>query len=179
MATLKEKAATVKAGAQKARNTKSTRLWFIGLMGAIVFVLWYFKIIKAGFAIGVGILLLAAFGIETFDYDLDLGKLWETGSIQESRVSHTKDGLTLMGACALPTSGEGDLNCSNFETQAAAQAKYDTCATEIASYNSDVDVDKIKSLDIYGLDGNKNGMVCENPPTGVPSAVWFGTATAQ
>jgi len=91
MATLKEKTAKVGAEAQKARNTKSTRLWFIGLIGAIVFVLWYFKIIKTGFAVGLGIVLLAAFGIEAYDYDLDLGKLWETGSIQESRVESVKD----------------------------------------------------------------------------------------
>jgi O-antigen ligase len=102
MATLKEKAtavgttakakvAQVGAEAQKARNTKSTRLWFIGLIGAIVFVLWYFKIIKTGFAVGLGIILLAAFGIEAYDYDLDLGKLWETGNIQESRVESFKD----------------------------------------------------------------------------------------
>jgi hypothetical protein len=105
--------------------------------------------------------LLAAFGIETFNYDLDLGQLWKTGNIQESRVTHTKDGLKLMGSCALPSSGAGDLNCANFATQAEAQAKYDQCATEIASYNQGVDAAKVKSLDIYGLDGNKNGVVCE------------------
>ena len=91
MATLKETASKVGAEAQKARNTKSTRLWFIGLIGAIVFVLWYFKIIKTGFAVGLGIIVLAAFGIEAYDYDLNLAKLWETGSIQESRVESFKD----------------------------------------------------------------------------------------
>lgn len=171
MATLKETASKVGAEAQKARNTKSTRLYFIGLIGAIVFVLWYFKIIKTGFAVGLGIVLLAAFGIETFNYDLDLGKLWETGNIQESRVTHTKDGLKLMGSCALPTKGEGDLNCANFQTQAEAQAKYDQCATEIASYNDGVDVAKVRSLDIYGLDGNNNGIVCESLPRGLTPAM--------
>ncbi len=170
MTTLKEKAAQVGAEAQKARNTKSTRLYFIGLIGAIVFVLWYFKILKTGFAVGLGIILLAAFGIETMNYDLDLGKLWETGNIQESRVSHTRDGLKLMGSCALPTKGEGDLNCANFQTQAEAQAKYDQCATEIASYNDGVDVAKVRSLDIYRLDGDKDGMVCESLPRGLTPA---------
>lgn len=177
MATLKEKAAkvgaeakatavAVGAGAEKARNTKSTRLWFIGLVAVVVAVLWYLKIIKTGFAIGLGIVLLAAFGIETFNYDLDLGQLWKTGNIQESRVTHTKDGLKLMGSCALPSSGEGDLNCDNFKTQGEAQAKYEQCATEIASYNQGTDAAKVKSLDIYGLDGNKNGVVCEALPKG-------------
>lgn len=165
MATLKEKAATVQSGATKARNTKSTRLWFIWLIGAIVLALWYFKILKTGFAIGLGVILLAAFGIETMDYDLDLGRLWETGNIQESRVTHTKDGLKLMGSCALPNKGEGDLNCANFSTQEAAQEKYDTCAAEILSYNEWLDAAKVRSLDIYGLDGNKNGIVCESLPS--------------
>lgn len=71
-------------------------------LAVVLFVLWWLNIIKTGFAIGLGIVILAAIGIETFDYDLDLGKLWETGSIQESRVTHTKDGLKLMGSCVIP-----------------------------------------------------------------------------
>jgi hypothetical protein len=35
-------------------------------------------VIKKGFALGIGIIILAAIGIETLNYDLDLGKLWET-----------------------------------------------------------------------------------------------------
>jgi O-antigen ligase len=85
-----------------ARNTKSTRLWFMGLIGVVIFVLWWMKIIKTGFAIGLGIIILAAIGIETMNYDLDLGRLWQTGDIQESRVTHTQDGLKLMGSCIIP-----------------------------------------------------------------------------
>lgn len=155
MTTIREKATKIGTEAQKARNTKSTRLYFIGLVGAIVFVLWYFKIIKTGFAVGVGILLAAAFGIETIDYDLDLATLWRTGNVQESRVQHTKDGIVLKGSC-INSKKENDLNCANFQTQAEAQAKYDQCAEQVASYNANTDVSKIKSLDIYGLDGNKN-----------------------
>lgn len=102
MADLKQTAANLAAGAEKARNTKSTRIWFMVLLIAVIILLYMMGIIKKGFAIGLGIILLAAIGIETFNYDLDLGKLWETGNIQESRVSHTKDGLKLMGSCALP-----------------------------------------------------------------------------
>jgi hypothetical protein len=68
------------------------------LIGVVLFVLWWMKIIKTGFAIGLGIVILAAIGIETFNYDLDLGSLWR----QESRVTHTKDGIKLMGSCILP-----------------------------------------------------------------------------
>ncbi len=151
---------------QKARNTKSTRLWFLVLLVVVVIALYMLGIIKKGFAIGLGILLLAAIGIQTFDYDLDLGTLWETGSIKESRVQHTKDGVVLKGDCVKPAgkSEEFDLNCSNFKTQAEAQQKYDYCAAQIAENNSNLDKAKIMSLDVYGLDGNKNGIVCEALP---------------
>ncbi len=154
----------IKQSFETARNTKSIRLWFMVGLVVVLFVLWWMKIIKTGFAIGLGIILLAAIGIETFNYDLDLGRLWQTGNIQESRVTHTKNGITLMGSCAIPIKGEGDINCSNFKTQEEAQSKYDQCANEIISYNQDVDIAKIKSLDIYRLDGNKNGIVCEALP---------------
>jgi len=146
---------------EKTQSTKSIRIGFMIGLAVILFILWWLKIIKTGFAIGIGILILAAIGIETFNYDLDLGKLWETGNIAESRVSHTKDGIKLMGVCAIPKKWEWDLNCSNFTTQEEAQAKYEQCATEIASYNEWLDQKKIKSLDIYRLDGDKDGIVCE------------------
>jgi hypothetical protein len=151
---------------QKARNTKSTRIWFLVLLVVIVIALYMFGIIKKGFAIGLGVLLLAAIGIQTMDYDLDLGTLWKTGSVKESRVQHTKDGVVLMGDCVKPAgkSESYDLNCSNFSTQAEAQAKYDYCAEQIAENNKGLDRAKIMSLDVYGLDGNKNGIVCEALP---------------
>ncbi len=156
----------IKAELQKARNTKSTRIWFLVALGVILFILWWIGKIKTGFAIGLGIILLAAIGIQTFDYDLDLGTLWKTGNIQESRVQKTKDGIKLMGSCVKAQSNtkKDDLNCSNFKTQEEAQAKYDSCAEQISSNNAGKSVAQIKSLDIYGLDGNKNGVVCEALP---------------
>jgi hypothetical protein len=158
--------AQLKAELEKARNTKSTRLWVIALLGVVVFVLWWLKVIKTWFAIGLGIVVLAMFGIQTFDYDLDLATLWKTGSLTESRVQQTPDGIKLMGSCVKPVTrwDANDLNCANFKTQAEAQAKYDTCAAQIASYNAGQTSDSIKNLDIYGLDGNKNGIVCEALP---------------
>ncbi len=155
--------AQLKAELEKARNTKSTRLRVIALLGVVVFVLWLLDIIKTWFAIGLGIVVLAMFGIQTFDYDLDLATLWETGSLTESRVQYTPDGIKLMGSCVKPVgqSDPNDLDCKNFQTQPEAQAKYDTCAAQIASYNAGKTADSIKNLDIYGLDGNKNGIVCE------------------
>ncbi|MEE9331516.1 MAG: hypothetical protein V3U89_04710 [Methylophilaceae bacterium] len=151
---------------QKARNTKSTRLWFLVLLVVVVIALYMLGIIKKGFAIGLGVLLLAAIGIQTIDYDLDLGTLWRTGSVQESRVQHTKDGVVLMGDCVKPAgkSDVYDLDCNNFTTQEEAQKKYDYCAAQIANNNSGLDQAKIMSLDVYGLDRNKNGIVCEALP---------------
>lgn len=146
------------------RQTKSIRISFMVWLLVIVGILFWTGVIKKGFAIGLAIVLLAAIGIETFDYDLDLGRLWETGNIEESRVTHTKEGLVIYGSCAVPKNGKGDLNCANFSTQSEAQAKYDQCAQEISSYNQGSDSAKVKSLDIYGLDGNKNGIVCEHLP---------------
>ena len=151
---------------QKARNTKSTRLWFLVLLVVIVIALYMMGIIKKGFAIGIGILLLAAIGIQSYDYDLDLATLWSTGSVKESRVQHTKDGVVLKGDCVKPAgkAAEYDLDCNNFATQAEAQQKYDYCAAQISENNRGLSQAKVASLDIYGLDRNKNGVVCEALP---------------
>lgn len=150
---------------QQARNTKSVRLWLIAGLAVLVFVLRWFKIIKTGFAIWLGIVILAAFGIQMYDYDLDLKTLRDTGSIQASRIQHTKDGIVLRGDCVTAQrNSASDLNCANFKTQEEAQAKYDQCAEQIASYNEGKSSAEIKNLDIYGLDGDKDGTVCEALP---------------
>lgn len=107
--------------------------------------------------------MLGALGMEVYDYDLDLGKLWETGSIEESRVEtitdwEGNDRRIITGNC---NRADFDLNCSDFSTQADAQAEYNRCADSIAANNPGIDVRK---LDIYGLDGNNNGIVCEALP---------------
>ena len=146
-------------------TSKAKHLWILFIMSITVFVLWLVGIIKTGFAIGIGILLMATIGIQVFDYDLDLGTLWKTGNIQESRMQKTQDGIKLLGSCVRSQwSTKTDLNCDNFKTQDEAQVKYETCATQIATYNKGLDSNKVKSLDIYGLDGNKNGIVCEALP---------------
>ena len=100
-----------------------------------------------------------------YDYDLDLKTLRDTGSIQASRIQHTKDGIVLRGDCVTAQrNSASDLNCANFKTQEEAQAKYDQCAEQIASYNAGKTTEQIKNLDIYGLDGNNNGIVCEALP---------------
>lgn len=104
------------------------------------------------------VLLAGAIGVEVSNYDIDLGKLRDTGNIQESRVQ-TKNGVKIFGNCV-----SDNVNCANFKTQSEAQAKYDQCAEQIRLDNKKTDANEIKNLDIYGLDGNKNGIVCESLP---------------
>lgn len=113
--------------------------------------------------IGFIILMLAAFGMEVYDYDLDLWKLWETGSLEESRVETVKDSdgnsqRIITGNC---NRADFDLNCDAFSTQWEAQAKYNQCADSVAANNPGIDT---KKLDIYGLDGDNDGIVCEALP---------------
>lgn len=134
----------------------------IALMLIVVACMLFFKKGLVAFTV-ILVLLAIALGLDGFDYDADLGKLWETGSYSESRVETVKDAdgnsvRVITGVC---NSGDFDLNCDNFATQDEAQAKYQECADEVAVNNPWIDTSK---LDIYGLDGNNNGIVCEALP---------------
>ncbi len=113
--------------------------------------------------IGLIILILGAVGMEVYDYDLDLGKLWETGNLEQSRVESVKDGegntVRLIWECV-----KADVNCDNFQTQRDAQATYNKCAAEIEANNAGIE--NALKLDIYGLDRDKDGIVCEALPSG-------------
>jgi hypothetical protein len=98
--------------------------------------------------------------LEVFDYDLDLETLRRTGDIQESRVQNVK-GVKLIGDCVIADAGD-DLNCANFTTQPEAQTVYEKCVNRIKAYNSDKSAEEIARLDVYGLDGDKDGIVCEH-----------------
>ena len=143
------------------RNSKKCRMWVIGTLMAIVVLLMVFWG-KWKIALTVILVLLAiAMWIEGFDYDADLGKLWETGNYQESRVETIKDSdgnefRVITWSC---NSKEYDFNCADFDTQKEAQDKYDECAYSIKQSNPEIK--DINKLDIFGLDGNNNGIVCE------------------
>lgn len=109
------------------------------------------------------IFLAIALWLEGFNYDIDLQKYWETGSYSESRVETVTDDdgnsiRLITGDC---NRSEYDFNCDDFQMQAEAQTKYQVCADEIAADNPGIDVQK---LDIYGLDRDKDGIVCEALP---------------
>ena len=147
----------------KFRNSKKHRMGFIIVLMLIVAALLIFW--KKGTVVLTVILVLLAIalGLEGFDYDADLGKLWETWSYSESRVETVKDsdGNSVRLITGMCNRAEYDLNCDAFATQGEAQAKYNECADEVASNNPGIDV---KKLDIYGLDGDNDGIVCEALP---------------
>lgn len=89
---------------------------------------------------------------------MDLATLWETGSFAESRVEQRK-GVKIIGTECI----SDNINCDYFATQGEAQAKYEACAAKIASDNQLND--EIENLDVYGLDGDKDGIVCEHLPS--------------
>lgn len=143
------------------RKSKKCRIWIIWALMLIVLLLIFFWKKGTIFLWTVFVLLAVAIWLEWFNYDIDLQKFWETWwNYQESRVeSITKDGNTvrLIWECV-----KADVNCDNFKTQADAQAMYEKCATEIAKNNKNIE-NPLK-LDIYGLDRDKDGIVCEALP---------------
>lgn len=147
------------------RNSKKHRIGIIIILIIILAVIAFVFEKVRWLMIGFIILMLGALGMEIYDYDLDLGKLWETGSLSESRVESVTDDngdtIRLVGSCV-----KADVNCDNFATQGDAQAMYEKCAAEIEANNEVTDA---KSLDIYGLDRDKDGIVCEALPKTAPA----------
>jgi hypothetical protein len=105
------------------------------------------------------VVITLALWVQVADYDLDLGTLWKTGSFTESRVQ-TKKWVKIVWSDCLSDS----VNCSNFQTQSDAQNKYEYCSDKIALQNDGKDKQAIKNLDVFGLDGDKDGTVCEALP---------------
>ncbi|MBP6256625.1 hypothetical protein KA405_02650 [Patescibacteria group bacterium] len=70
-------------------------------------------------------------------------------------------GVKLIGDCVVADAAD-DLNCANFQTQSQAQSVYQKCVDRIKAYNSDKSAEEIARLDVYGLDGDKDGIVCEH-----------------
>lgn len=151
----------IKEKLSTARKSKKHRIIFLAVIILILAILAFvFEKVRWLF-IGLIILMLGAVWLEVFEYDLDLWKLWETGSMSESRIESVKDKdwntVKLIWECV-----KADVNCDGFSTQWEAQVMYDKCAASIAQNNSGVE--DPKSLDIYWLDRDKDGIVCESLP---------------
>ncbi len=142
---------------QKARKSKSTRLWVIGGLILIVLVLFYFakatwvKVLLASIAV----LLFGAGAMEVNNKDYDVGELIKTGSFKASEIQRDEKGnLVTTSVEAFCTQTDIDYNCSDFRTQAEAMAVYQKCR------------EKGQNMDRFRLDGDKDGKVCEVLPTG-------------
>jgi hypothetical protein len=131
------------------RQNKKTRLIIIiGLLVIVALIAFFFEKLR-WWMLGIGVVLLAALGMEVSNTDLDLGKLVETGSVQESLIKRDASGNPLFGA----TCEENVYNCSDFSTQPEAQEVYDTCHTS-------------EIPDRHGLDRDGDGVACQSLPKG-------------
>ncbi len=131
------------------RRSKKVRLIIMGVLLFIALMLALFveKIRLA--MIAVIILLLVALGLESKNTDYDLGKMLKTGSLKESRIERDQNGNLIMeGICQ-----KDGYNCDDFKTQSEAQSVYDTC-----EFN--------KNNDPHRLDGDSDGLACEDLPRG-------------
>ncbi len=143
---------------QQARGSHKFRLWFIGILMAIVAVMFIF-IPKMRILLAVAfVALLAAFGMEAKQTDFDMGKLFKTGSFQESKVSRDSSGNVLFDKLGNITTDStkgkkaDEYNCSDFSTQPEAQSFF----LKVGGTKNDVN----------RLDGNKDGEACESLPKG-------------
>lgn len=140
---------------QEARNSKKVRLWTIGGLIALALVALYFvKGTTAKVVVGSMIaLLLVAFGMEAKNTDYDLGKVIQTHSLAKAKIERDANG-NISNADSFCNAQEIDYNCSDFKTQKEANDIYQKCKTAG------------KNMDVYGLDRDHDGKVCESLPVG-------------
>ncbi len=144
---------------QKTRGSHKVRIWVIVALMAIVALMFVFFEKMRIYLVIIFVTLLAALGLEVSQNDWDLGKLWETKSFTESKVSRDDAGNLLFDKLGNITtdSAKGksadEYNCSDFDTQPEAQAFFE----KVGGVGNDVN----------RLDGNKDGEACESLPKGM------------
>lgn len=143
---------------KQARGNKKARLGVIGILLVIVGVMFYFLPKFRLFLGAIFLVLVAAFGLEVTENDLDLGTLVETGSIQESKIVRDEDGNFLFDKFGEITTDSSlgkmadDYNCDDFDTRPEAQTFFEKVG------GTDNDLNR--------LDGDKDGEACESLPVG-------------
>lgn len=131
------------------RKNKNARFGIIiGLLVIVAIIGFMFEATRA-WMIGIGVVLLIALGLEASNTDVDLGKLIETGSVEESFIQRDESGNAIYGA----TCEENVYNCGDFSTQSEAQEVYDTCTSA-------------ENRDRHGLDRDGDGVACQALPAG-------------
>lgn len=143
---------------QQLRGNHKFRLWLIVALMAIVAAMFFFFEKMRVYLVIIFIALLAAFGLEVTQNDWDLGKLWETKSFQESKISRDESGNVLFDKFGEITTDSSrgkkadDYNCVDFTDQKEAQNFYE----KVGGVGNDVN----------RLDGDKDGEACESLPKG-------------
>ena len=133
----------------KWRQSKKARLIIIiGLLIVVGLLALFVEKLRL-WMFGIAIVLLAALGLEVSNTDLNLGTLFETGSVEDSMIKRDPAGNPIFGA----TCEENVYNCKDFKTQPQAQEVYDTCHTS-------------DNPDRHGLDKDGNGEACQDLPKG-------------
>lgn len=141
----------------KLRSNHNFRIGLILFLMVIVIIL-FFLWEKARIALAIAfVALLAALGLEVNKTDYDLGKLWQTQSLEQSKVGRDEKGNLLLfdkkGNITTDKSlgkKSDDYNCSDFATQKEAQAFFNKVGG--------------KGNDVNRLDGDKDGKACESLP---------------
>lgn len=133
----------------KWRQSKKARLIIIiGLLIVVGLLALFVEKLRL-WMFGIAIVLLAALGLEVSNTDLNLGTLFETGSVEDSMIKRDPAGNPIFGA----TCEENVYNCKDFKTQSQAQEVYDTCHTS-------------DNPDRHGMDKDGNGVACQDLPKG-------------
>lgn len=135
-------------------NSKKARLWIIGgLIALAVAALFFVKgTVAKGILIAAIAVLFAAFGMEATNHDYDVKKAIETHSLSAAKIERDPTTGNIVNVDAFCNAEQRDYNCKDFKTQPEAQSVYDRCKG------------LGKNMDVYGLDGDKDGLVCESLP---------------
>ncbi len=122
---------------------------------------------KKKILLGVIVVLLGALGFELSNNDFDLGSIFSGNSVSDSKIERDADGNVMRDsggnivtkilrdkAGNITTDGTGkatdEYNCADFSTQAEAQAFFIKAGGV--------------SNDTNRLDGNKDGVACQDLP---------------
>ena len=133
----------------KWRQSKKARLVIIiGLLVVVGLLALFVEKLRL-WMFGIAIVLLAALGLEVSNTDINLGTLFETGSVEDSMIKRDPAGNPIFGA----TCEQNVYNCADFKTQPQAQEVYDTCHTS-------------DNPDRHGMDKDGNGVACQDLPKG-------------
>ena len=151
------------------RRSKNARLYIIGGLLIVVALLAIFFESLRWWMLGVGTVLLLAFGFELAGTDVDLGSVMDGNSVSDSVIERDADGNlqttadgSLMtrvlrdregNAVAEGTAGAkytDEYNCDDFETQPEAQRFFENAGGVEG--------------DVNRLDGNKDGRACQALP---------------